>query len=167
MHMLDCPFDLSTDTGRCFLQVFASFGELDRKNIGRRTSEAKQYRIKLELPVGGVAYVGWKIKGRREKATYAPDHDRRKMGEYIAMLRDDHSMSFIQITDHMKSQNIRNSNGRHWHRDIVRKTYYCCKAGWPKISSSRLADLKEIAASASRASQPRDLSNPASLACPS
>ncbi len=145
MHVLDCAVDLSTDQGRCLLQVMASFAELDRRNIGRRASEALQWKARRGLPTNGSAPIGWAKAGKGSKSRFVENPRERQVCAYVAKLYDQDLMSSYEIVIDLRERGIKTRSGGDWYEDAVHRAYWSFRAGFPKMGKVKIADLKEMA----------------------
>lgn len=143
LHVLDCPFDLSTPEGRCFLQVMASFAELERHKISDRTRAALQWKIQQGLPANAAVPVGWSKVGKGKDSRFVPCPSDRRWALHIIKRHDEDGATFEQLYFEMIKHGPRHTAGRYkgdpWHRDRIRRAYYAAKDGFPLPNGHRQA----------------------------
>lgn len=162
VQFLNLPYvDTSTPEGRLQLTVMAGFGEYERDCVAVRTKRIMSFRRAHGLPIG-VAPPGWKTKKTPHGSVFEEDHKARKIGAYIATLRDECGLAYDSIVRVLAKQKIappgkwKRRDAKHtrpgyvqsWSRSAVTSLYKSHKQGYPPpdgvtpMTAQQLAQMK-------------------------
>jgi DNA invertase Pin-like site-specific DNA recombinase len=87
-HLLDCPFDFNTATGRAMLNIRASFAQWESEIKGERIRAAQSIMRQQGRPLGGKNHYGYLVTGATRQRRLQPDEPERVIIEVIARLRE-------------------------------------------------------------------------------
>lgn len=159
LHVLDVPVDLSTDEGRFFMQVMASFAELERKKISSRTRENFLQRAKMGLPMSGKAPWGWQVVGNPRHKRYVQNTEERRWCLEIVRLHNT-GMTDMEVAWHLRKLGVKNhrTKSKEWRVCSIRSAMAAARLGFPlefQRYSSHVYDVVRPTAFVRRAFQSR------------
>jgi DNA invertase Pin-like site-specific DNA recombinase len=135
--ILDLQVDSTTPTGEAILKVMSAVKELERKETGRRTKDARAHKLRNKKKLGAPP-LGWKGADSSKDANLIPDDMVRAIGRYIVDLRENHNLGFNKIGDTLLRNHVRWPMDHHCSPGkfitsacTTWRLYRCCKMGWP------------------------------------
>lgn len=131
---MDNPqIDLTTIEGRAFFKVMATFSEMEREMISKRTKEALAWRKKNNLP-HGLAPRGWQVVvDKNGKKKLIPHKQERTIARYVIELNEKYELSIERIYWHLrKSEVVNPRTGREYSVQTLRELCRCARADFPK-----------------------------------
>lgn len=135
--ILDIDVDSTTNTGRVMLQIMASIKEFERREISRRTKDAKRLRLKQGRKASGNVPLGYKPKTKDKDSLLEADPEVRAIGAYVAQLKDEKGMGYRNISNVFREFGVcwpkshPNRNKLITSQCALNKMYKLHHLGWP------------------------------------
>lgn len=139
--ILDMDVNTSTPFGRFFMKIMAIIKEVEREEIGRRTSEALQTKKRLGEVLNPWTPIGWK---KLTKHTMTACVEERRICKEIVRLHDKQKLSFQRISDLLKAKKILTQYNTQWNHPRVRGAYVSAKCGFPKMPILEMPTVTEV-----------------------
>jgi len=119
LHSISEKLDTRTAAGRFTLTILAALAQMEREQIGERTSAALQHKIARNEYIGGNRPFGYTVQ---EDGSLEADSDEQAAVELIAELKR-RGYSFRKIAAELNSRGIPSATGRKWVHTSIRKIY--------------------------------------------
>jgi len=117
LHSISEKLDTRTAAGRFTLTILAALAQMEREQIGERTSAALQHKIAQNEYIGGNRPFGYTLL---EDGSLEADADEQEAVQLIAELKR-RGYSFRKIADELNARGIPSATGKRWIHTSVRK----------------------------------------------
>lgn len=118
LHSIGEKLDSSTASGRFTITILSALAQMEREQIGERTSQALQHK-KMNGDVLGTTPFGFKTEWDEDgKRILVPTEEEQVILNMIGKMRDS-GMSFASIAEVLNKDGVQAKRGGRWHPSTI------------------------------------------------